>query len=152
MTNKNDTLLTLTVGLPYSGKSTAIVNPDAIRIALHGERYIYKAEPHVWAIATNMVDALFFAGHKTVILDATNNTAKRRDVWQKQGYNIKFAVLNTQAGVCIDRAQSVGDDYIVSTIERMAKAHESVVCDKNKIIHVPGTADACRVTESPSKI
>ena len=77
------------VGLPRSGKSTwakkaghPIVSPDAIRLALHGQRFISEAEPFVWAIAKAMVRALFLAGHSAVILDATNNTRKRRDEWK----------------------------------------------------------------------
>ena len=78
--------LTLTVGLPQSGKSTwamqqgvPVVNPDSIRLAIHGQPFIGDAEPFVWATARTMVNAMFIAGHQHVILDATNTTRKRRD-------------------------------------------------------------------------
>src|SRR5882672_916000 len=63
---EKDKLLICTVGLPRSGKSTwarsqsfPIVCPDAIRIAIHGQRFISEAEPFVWATAKAMVRALF---------------------------------------------------------------------------------------------
>ncbi|GAF94425.1 unnamed protein product, partial [marine sediment metagenome] len=67
MTNKK---LILTVGLPRSGKTTwarkqgiPMVNPDSIRLALHGKAFIEEAEPMIWTIAKYMVRALFIAGH-----------------------------------------------------------------------------------------
>lgn len=67
--------LLVTVGLPRSGKSTwakqqgaPVVNPDAIRLALHGQAFLQEAEPLVWVMAKYMVEALFLAGHSTVIL------------------------------------------------------------------------------------
>jgi predicted kinase len=58
-------ILILTVGLPRSGKSSwsrqqtfPVVNPDSIRLALHGLRFAPEAEPFVWAIDTNQVDLL----------------------------------------------------------------------------------------------
>src|SRR5690606_41614342 len=78
--------LIATVGLPYAGKTSwamlqghPIVCPDAIRLALHGERYLPAAERMVWVLAHYMVRALFEAGHHTVILDATNTTEERRE-------------------------------------------------------------------------
>ena len=75
--------LILTVGLPRSGKSIwakkqgiPIVNPDSIRLALHGKAFILEAEDFVWTIAYTMARALFLAGHETVIIDATNITKK----------------------------------------------------------------------------
>ena len=81
--------LLMLIGLPRSGKSTwarseghPVVNPDSIRLALHGQAFSPAAEPLVWAIARYMVHSLFLAGHKYVILDATNTTKARRDVWK----------------------------------------------------------------------
>src|SRR5688500_7348676 len=49
--------LVVVCGLPRSGKTTyartrnePIVSPDAIRLALHGERFNELSEPFVWAI------------------------------------------------------------------------------------------------------
>ena len=78
-TRKSDIMkvLILTVGLPRSGKSTwakkqgyPIINPDSIRLALHGEHFIEDAEPMVWTIAMYMTKALFLAGHNKIIIDA----------------------------------------------------------------------------------
>jgi predicted kinase len=125
--------LILTVGLPRSGKSTwartqgvPIVNPDAIRLALHGQRYAAVAEPFVWAVTKTMVRALFGAGHETVILDATNTTHKRRDEWQSSEWTVAYHVFDTPKDVCLARARAEGDEYIIPVIERQAAQFEPV--------------------------
>lgn len=54
----------LMVGLPRSGKSTyamnqgvPVVNPDSVRLALHGQPYIAEAEGMVWAVVFLMAKA-----------------------------------------------------------------------------------------------
>ena len=123
--------LILTVGLPRSGKTTwarqqsyPIVNPDSIRLALHGERFIGLAEKFVWAIAQVMVRALFLAGHDTVILDATNTTDKRRDEWISTQWNVVYHVVPTSRDECIARAEAEGDEYIKPIIDKMALEYQ----------------------------
>lgn len=124
-------ILIATVGLPRSGKTTwaqsqawPIVCPDSIRLALHGQRYAQQAEPFVWAIAKLMVRSLFDAGHKIVILDATNSTRARRDEWLLPlEWSLYFKVIDTPPDVCIERARAEGDEAIIPTIERMAAQH-----------------------------
>ena len=124
--------LILTIGLPRSGKTTwakeqncPIVNPDSIRLALHGKRFIKESELMVWAIAKYMVGALFLAGHDKVVFDATNTTEKRREVWKSFCFDINadfnFVVINTKASVCIERAMAEKDYEIIPVIKRMAK-------------------------------
>lgn len=123
--------LIMTVGLPRSGKSTwtqtspfPIVNPDSIRLALHGQRFVALAEPYVWAIAKTMVRALFLAGHTTVLLDATNTTKARRDEWICKDWETKYKVFNTSEGECIRRA---GDDKeLIEVIKKMADKFEGL--------------------------
>ena len=128
--------LLMTVGLPYSGKSMwarnqflPIVSPDAIRIALHGQRYSETAEPFVWLIAKTMVRSLFLAGHHTVILDACNNTVNRRSDWKSPHWKRVFHVLDTPFDVCMERAERAGDDAILLSITRMAASHEGLTPD-----------------------
>lgn len=128
---KTDKLLIATVGLPRSGKSTwarsqayPIVNPDSIRLAIHGQRFIAEEEPKVWDTARYMVSALFLAGHSTVIVDATHNTRKRRDAWRSEKWDTVFKVIDTPFHVCIDRAIAENDQYILEQIERMHSEHE----------------------------
>ena len=127
--------LILMVGLPRSGKTTfarefvegnagtAIVNPDSIRVAIHGQRFIGKAEPVVWMVAKYMAQSLFTAGHHTVIIDATNNTADRRDEWVKEFRDTEVTVscifIFTPAAECIERARAEGDLDIIPIIEKM---------------------------------
>jgi predicted kinase len=128
------------VGLPRSGKSTwakkaghPIVSPDAIRLAIHGQRFIAEAEPFVWAIAKAMVRSLFLAGHGAVILDATNNTRKRRDDWKSKEWETVFKVIGTPDSVCLERAIAEGDEYIVDTIKRMSAEHEPLGDDERAL-------------------
>ena len=125
--------LYLTVGFPYSGKSTwsrkqnvPIVNPDSIRLSLHGRRYAQEAEDLVWAIAMGMVRSLFFDGHERVIVDACHNTRKRRDFWVSKKWDIYYKVFDTKVEVCKARALSNDDDDIIPVIDRMAVQHENL--------------------------
>lgn len=127
----NDKILVATVGLPLSGKSTwaksqawPIVNPDAVRLAVHGERFIDRAEPFVWATVKAMVRALFLAGHKIVILDACNTTKRRRDDWISREWDTFFKVIDTSREVCEKRAEQKEDEIILLVIKRMAEQYE----------------------------
>ena len=120
--------LILTVGLPRSGKSRwamrtgfPVVNPDSIRLALHGQAFLASAEPIVWATAHLMVAALFIAGHTTVILDATNLTEHRRNEWKSGDWDLSYKVFQTGKETCVARAREDGRDYLVPVIERMSK-------------------------------
>ncbi len=125
-------ILICTMGLPRSGKTTwarsrewPIVNPDSIRLAIHGQRFLATAEPFVWATAHAMVRALFLAGHHTVILDATNLTKKRRAEWfDESSWVTFFKVFDTPTEECIRRALATNDHEIVEVIERMAAQAE----------------------------
>ena len=125
--------LIMMVGLPRSGKTTLAqekyaayprVSPDAIRVAIHGQAFAAEAEPFVWAIAHAMVDALFFAGHGIVVLDACNNTKKRRDEWLHGAWDNRiFEVVETTKDGCIARCFKT---QLGGVIHRMAEAHEPV--------------------------
>ena len=133
--------LICTVGLPRSGKTTwakqqgfPIVNPDSIRLALYGQRYHVLAEDFVWAIAKVMVRSLFLAGHTTVILDATNITRKRRDIWGRSQdiWLPVFHLMSTTAAECLARAE--GDLEIQPVIERMALQFEPLEEDEARYV------------------
>jgi predicted kinase len=123
--------LWITVGLPRSGKTTwarskgwPIVNPDSIRRALYGQRFVTKCEPWVWLIVYAMVEALFLAGHDNVIVDATNVTQKRRDEWTTRDFGAdetEFVVIDTPPDKCLERAKMEGDEEIQPVIKRMAE-------------------------------
>ena len=129
--------LVLIVGLPRSGKTTwamnhgaPVVNPDSIRLALHGKRFLSLAEPLVWAIAKVMVRAQFLAGHREVVLDATNITRARRDDW-KGPWRRLYQVIDTPEEECIRRAREEGDDEIIPIIVSMAQKYEPVGRDES---------------------
>lgn len=131
----SEKLLILTVGLPRSGKSTwakaqecPVVNPDSIRLALHGQRFVAKAEPYVWAIARTMVEALFLAGHDQVILDACNISRSRRDEWVGNWHR-EFVFVNTPVSICLERA----DEELKLVVNRMAGQYEPIWEDEGNV-------------------
>ena len=125
--------LILTVGLPRSGKSTwsmqqgyPVVNPDSVRLALHGQKFVIEAEPMVWSITRYMIKSLFIAGHETVILDATNTTERRRNEWKSKEWDTFYRYFDTSKDVCIERARSIDYEELVPVIERMDKQLEKL--------------------------
>lgn len=121
--------LIMTVGFPRSGKSTwarktpyPMVNPDSIRLALHGQRYLQEAEPMVWVLTKIMIKSLFLAGHPTVILDSTNLLASKRKEWESDDWEIVLAHRTETEEECVVRAESEGDSEIIPVIRRMAAA------------------------------
>jgi len=129
----NKTLICM-VGLPSSGKSTwakktgyPMVNPDSIRLVMHGQPFIKEAEPLVWIQADYMVKVLFLSGHSHVILDAPNTTDKARMRWISDEWETVFKVIDTPKEVCIERA---GNEVMVMVIERMANQFEPLPVDE----------------------
>lgn len=132
-----DKKLIMTVGLPRSGKSTwaqgiphPIVNPDSIRLALHGKPFIPSAEGFVWAVAKVMVNALFLAGHDTVTLDATNATRKRRDEWKSKTWTREFRTFDTTKNECRRRAKETNMEFLLPIIDKMHDQFEEVSPDE----------------------
>ncbi len=119
--------LILLVGLPRSGKSTwakktgyPIVNPDSVRLVLHGEAFIKSYEPAVWVLTRQMVEALFKAGHDVVILDATNINKKNREEWNATDkWNTYVKWIETYKETCIKRAKKGNREDLIPVIERM---------------------------------
>lgn len=127
-----DRHLHVLAGLPRSGKSTwaqasghPVVCPDGVRMALHGRRYLRATEPLVWALVQLFVRALFFGGHKHVVVDATNTTNDQREMWRcPTAWKTEFVHIQTPAEVCTARAKQGRDDALLSVIERMSAQWE----------------------------
>lgn len=135
--------LILLVGLPYSGKSRharhlsetmeiPIVSPDAIRLATHGFRFLAEQEDVVWLRVRALVGDFFDAGHRAVILDATNTTRERRDEWEDPRWTRSFVTFDTPIDVCVDRAIAANDHQIIPVIERMAAQFEPVTPEESQ--------------------
>jgi predicted kinase len=122
--------LHMACGLPRSGKTTwaqtlsqhrafPIVNPDSVRLALHGQAFITLAEPMVWTLAKYMVHALFIAGHHGVILDATNLTKQRRDEWIDSRWQRTITIIDTPSDITKARVKKSG--FPMEVYERMSE-------------------------------
>ncbi len=136
--------LIVTVGLPRSGKSTwalatskqlhcPVVNPDAVRLSVTGQRFVRAAEPTVWMVVRYMVRALFHAGHTTVILDATNTTKSRRKFWLDESKNgnygdstVCFVTFDTDPDICKQRAIEGKMDDLLPVIDTMYETFEEL--------------------------
>ena len=130
-----DKTVMLTVGLPYSGKSTwareyakthntPVVNIDSIRMATYGRKFESLAEGLVWSIAKIMVRSLFFAGHDYVIVDSHNMTGRSRVTWTTEPtWNVMFKVFETSPDICKQRAREneLDTSKMVSFIDNMVK-------------------------------
>ena len=130
----NPYVLICLVGLPRAGKSTyaahmrekgyPVVNPDSIRLAIHGQRFVAEAEELVWATAKIMVRSLFLAGHRAVVLDATNINRESRCQWLNKMWSRRFVHIGTPPSVCVERAIEGGYPDLVPVIEKMAVIQE----------------------------
>ena len=132
-------ILICTVGLPRSGKTTwakkyseeqgiPIVNPDSMRLAIHGQRICLQAEQFVWATVNAMIRALFMAGHERVILDATNISRKRRDVLKFLECEVLFTPIDTPVELC--KLRAANDPDILPVIDKMALEFEPLGDDE----------------------
>lgn len=134
--------LIILMGLPRSGKSTyakrqgyPVVNPDSIRLALHGKNFIETAEPMIWVIAKYMVKALFYAGHDKVILDATNLTRERRQEWESDEWENEYIYFKTTKRICIKRAFNDNREDLIPVIKKMDKEKEIDLFEINGVIN-----------------
>ncbi len=135
--------LAILCGLPKSGKSTyakklqedgwVVVNPDTVRLQLHGQAFYPAAEPFVWAAVELMVRSLLASEHR-VLVDATNTTKKRRAQWVKLagefGLTLDAYVMDTPVEECHYRNDFIakyGSDAVPrEVIDRMATQWEPV--------------------------
>lgn len=139
-----DHTLIMTVGRPYSGKSSwamqmtvkgiPIVSPDAVRLAMHGQRYLAEAERWVWPQVELVVRTMFHTGYPVVILDACMVTRQRRDVWQDKMWERRFKVFDLGQEECIERAKDEEDMEIVTTIIRMSQEWEPLTENEQALI------------------
>jgi len=129
--------LAIMVGLPLSGKSTfvknlqndfgyVIINPDTVRLALHGHQCIQNAEPFVWASVDLMVRTLLISSHK-VVLDATNTTKFTRSRWVKMAkeFDLTLTIFEMSTPYDVVKQRNVilqRLDY--SIIERMFNQYQ----------------------------
>lgn len=131
--------LICTMGLPRCGKSTwarnqsfPIISPDAVRLALYGQRFWAPGEKMVWALVPIMVRTLFESGNSTVILDATNISRWQRDQWQSDEWETVFHHIDTPVTVCVQRAIDTNQMDLVDVILKMNEEFEPLEGDEKR--------------------
>ena len=133
------------MGLPRSGKSTIaadlskmysapIVCRDAIRLALHGQRFQQEAETMVKAISDIMLRALFLSGHEVVIVDETNYSRAARDTLKSPSWNTVFYEIFTDPDTCKQRAIETLQTDLVSVIDSMYARYEPLGEDEVRYV------------------
>lgn len=141
--------LAIMVGLPRSGKSTfckqlmtagyVVVNPDRLRLALHGQAFATNAEPFVWATAEVMVRMLLMQGHN-VVLDATNTHKQARSTWTRMAREFETRLdifwVNTPIEVCLER--NVGAGAVPEEVIRRMHRNFQSPSDDEGVIRVIG--------------
>ncbi|MBO8171813.1 MAG: ATP-binding protein [Bacillaceae bacterium] len=107
-------MLIMNVGLPGSGKSTLIsrlglpasgvevVNPDRLRSEIFGVTFDKKLEKEIWTITRAIVRGHFRLG-RSVFLDATSLTRKRREVWIKMAHQFNQKVYAVYFDMSVDQ-------------------------------------------------
>jgi predicted kinase len=134
-------LLIAMMGLPRSGKSTIsralakqlgapIVNRDALRLAIHGQRYASEAEPLVKAVSLYMIRALFGAGHEVVIYDETNYSQTARDYIKDSNWHTEFYVVTTSSEICKARAITTNQPDLLPVIDEMVSRYQPLRSDE----------------------
>jgi predicted kinase len=145
--------LFMTVGLPLSGKSTlrkivmdknqgiTLINADQLRYQIYGNRYHQNGEDMMWAIRKHFLEILM-QNSNYVFIDETNTTIERRksilNLAKKYKYKVFCFLIDTMKEVCINRANSKDDKYIIPVIERMSNQFKYPTIDEgfHKIIPI----------------
>lgn len=133
----NKPLLIAMMGLPRSGKSTIvwdlstrlgapIVRRDAIRLALHGQRFEIAAEPMVKAMSLYMIKSLFLSGHPVVICDETNYSRAARNSLKSDQWETQFYPVLTSPETCKDRAVATNQADLIPIIDEMYSRYEAL--------------------------
>lgn len=128
-------ILIAMMGLPRSGKSTIvaklskelgapIVRRDAIRLALHGQRFKLEAEPMVKAMSLYMIRSLFMSGHEIVICDETNYSKAARNSLKDPAWEVVWYPVLTDKEVCKERAIATEQPDLIPVIEEMANRYQ----------------------------
>lgn len=138
-------LLIATVGLPRSGKSTKlselarelgapIVSRDAIRLALHGQRYAMEAEDFTRAFYKLMVRALFEAGSEIVLADETHYSRAARMFISDGPWETRWLEVQTPPEICKERAIATNQHDLLPVIDSMVARYESLEEDEIKYV------------------
>lgn len=96
-----------------------VVCADQIRLALHGERYIEKAEVFVHAIKNIMIISLLNSGHD-VLVDGTHTTESSIKELLRIDVDCEFCIIKTPIDICIERAIKTNQEDLIPIINRMA--------------------------------
>ena len=138
---KSKNTLIMTVGLPKSGKTSwaleqgyPVVNTQAVLNVLF-EKLSASGVAHIRYFQPNLlVNSLFKAGHRVVILDDCNLTKKGREKWYSPDDWTRHFALFYEATKedCVKRSRGVGEEGTASKILRLDGEREDIREDELK--------------------
>ena len=127
--------LTALIGLARSGKSTfsrgweeekdpdgltrLVLNCDQVRLALHGHRWIGKAEPMVSATYSVMINALILNPKLHILLDDTHTTVSSVRNVLNLDPDAEFIYIPCPVEVARKRAIDTNQSDLIPVIDRM---------------------------------
>jgi len=141
--NEPNNVLVAVYGLPCSGKSRwargirekygcPIVDVNSIKLAMYKNIYVSDTNVEVLTLAKYMVESLFLAGHKAVVLDACNTTVDDRKVWTGEKYYMfrthhtnlyttYFHYVHSNIANCKEKARAAGHPYLLHFVDEASK-------------------------------
>lgn len=127
--------LTVLCGLPRSGKSTfsrkwesepdpdgltrIVLNCDQVRLALHGHRWIGKAEPMVHATYSVMINTLMLNPKLQILLDDTHTTVLSIRNVLNLDPDANFIYIHCEPEEARKRAIDTNQSDLIPVIDRM---------------------------------
>ena len=134
------------IGLPRSGKSTlakkwqskgskrVVLNGDSFRKGVHGQIYIAESEFFVFACMDAAARALLNDGYE-VLIGETSTSLSTIERYYRIDINAESIWVDTPKDVCIERAKSLNQDYLIPAIERIGKQFNELKIDFNEKIN-----------------
>ena len=96
-----------------------IVNADSIRLTF-GHRFHAPLEEYIHAIKHTMIKALLLSGHN-IIIDGTHTTKGSIIKLFEIDPDADYAIVNTPAEICKERAVATHQEDLLPVIDRMVE-------------------------------
>lgn len=116
-------------GLADDIRHRVVVETDAIRKAITGDRWNGRAESQVYAIKHAMIATLLEQGYD-VLVDGTHTSEVSMTRMLELDVHAEFCLHDTSLGQAVDNARKSGQSDLVNVIYR----HSNNLMDGNKVL------------------